>query len=359
MKGIISTQKWMAALLALLLTSSISHATNPKQTQTINVLTWWGYLDNKVIVNNIEKKCGVKISFDQYYSNSEFLRRYRETAHAYDVIIFSNAIYEGIRAEVPNINSSNLYRQSDRYLPAIKKHYLEGKYPKNIVYFAHSLAGFLYNPQAIKFSSGETLQEILQKSSKKIVVMMDDAVEINKLLSFDGGSGKVGEVGETNFLQDSKIFKQLQLKTTLYIGNGFKKIYDDNNFAFAYIWSGEAIRRIKETNSRLKYFVHPKISYLSSDMLAENNNKIDTHCVAAYLTSESVMKVVQNDNYYFTPYSVIREDQDANLRVVYEDFLRLLPQLKWIDSIGPDDFENFNKAWDLIKLDILTKNEDA
>ena len=84
----------------LVLFCNCLYAADVKYNRAVNILTWWGYIDYPEIINAAEKRCHAKISFDQYYSNDEFLRRWREQRDSYDIIIFSNTIYPGIKNEI-------------------------------------------------------------------------------------------------------------------------------------------------------------------------------------------------------------------------------------------------------------------
>ena len=67
---------------------------------TINILSWVNYLSLDGASQLIEQKCNVRISYDNYYSNDEFLRRWHKTNQKYDVIIFSETIYPMIKKQV-------------------------------------------------------------------------------------------------------------------------------------------------------------------------------------------------------------------------------------------------------------------
>jgi hypothetical protein len=328
-------------------------ASNP-QKPIVNILTWWGYLDQPELIKRIEKKCDAQISVDQYFSNSEFLRRYHDQKSSYDIIIFASTVFENIRNEIPNLPKSLLWKQSNHYNRYIKIHYLKANYPANVVYFAHSISGFLFNPNTITLSGNESLQTIFNKANGKKIVLMDDSAEINKLLNManDNHAGNLSN----NYLENDKINNIIGNKSELYIGNGFKEIYKDPDFAFAYIWSGDAINRIHDA-SNLIYFIHPTLSYLSSDLLSQNNDRNATYCVSKYLSSKEALHEIENNNYYFTPYANANNIQDHTYKKLYDSFVKILPSLTWAESLPPDDFYNVNKSWDLSKLRLNARKE--
>ncbi len=147
-------------LIVLMTVSSPSQAVQNK-IPTVNILTWWGYLDYPEVVSDIEKKCNVKVSYDEYYSSSEFLRRERQ--ENYDIVIFSGTIYDLVKANI-GLKKSNLWRQSLNYNPIIRKHYLHSDFTPNVVYFLHSLTGFLWNPNVIDIYKNDSIFEIFKKA---------------------------------------------------------------------------------------------------------------------------------------------------------------------------------------------------
>lgn len=332
--------------MSLILFSSFLYAAKKHSLRTINILTWWGYFNYPQIINSAEKRCNAKISFDQYYSNEEFLRRWREQKDSYDIIIFSNTIFNVIKSEIKNINS-NLWKQSNNYNPIIKHYYLKNKYPKNIVYFAHTLTGFLYNSKSISLYPTDSIFTMFKKSQNKIVVIMDEPVEANKLLT----------LGFKNSNYSLGNFKRLYQDSNLYIENGFNNIYKSSDFAFAFLWSGDGIRQIKESGLNLQFLIHPNLSYISSDLLAQINKNKTSECVANYLSSEMALRIIENNYYYFSSYTNIKHITDHDFYDIYRQFLQALPKLKWIESVNTREFNKLTKSWDSIKLDLIRNNK--
>ena len=110
----------------------------------VNILTWWGYLDNKKITDVISKNCKADVSFDEYYSNSEFLRRWKARKSSYDIIIYSSTVETLIRDELPKskYNLKPLTKGYEKYVLDVFK---RRQYPSNSLFFLHSLTGFLWN----------------------------------------------------------------------------------------------------------------------------------------------------------------------------------------------------------------------
>jgi len=65
-----------------------------QQSSQVNVLTWWCYLDKPWVSTYIQEKCHVSLSFDEYYTNDEFWRRWASQKSNYDIIIFEDIFYK-------------------------------------------------------------------------------------------------------------------------------------------------------------------------------------------------------------------------------------------------------------------------
>jgi ABC-type thiamine transport system substrate-binding protein len=331
----------------IFLLTPLSHAsTNDKK---VNILTWWDYLNYPGLIEDAEKKCRVKISFDEYFSNDEFLRRWEGQKDNYDIIIFSDTIYGIIKNRVPNIKQSTLWRQSKLYNPVVKLHYRNNKYPHNIVYYIHSMTGFLWNPENIKLSGNDSLSAIFNKASNNFVVIIDDPIEAKKLL--ESSLAKKSN-GEALTLQN---FKELIQNSEVYITNNYSQIYKKSKFAFSFTWSGEAIVDIMESHKKYEFLIHPKLSYISSDLLAQISNKNNALCVAKFLTTKNSMSVIQRNDFYFSPYTDYSNVNNPIFKDIYKKFIATLPTLPWLDSIDNNTFQKTNMAWQLIKLEVNKK----
>jgi hypothetical protein len=339
-KGYMNPSNCVAVMLIMLLTSSVGYAAKVNQTPSVNVLSWWGYLDHPEITKAAEAKCGVKISFDQYFSNDEFLRRWEGQKDNYDLIIFSQTIYNAIINKIPKIIDSKLWLQSKSYNPIIKKHYEQSNYPHNVVYFIHALTVFLWNPSNVELHKEDSIINMFEKSRGKFVILIDDPVEIRKLI----------ESGNEKFSFDSHDFNEIVKGSSLYISNNYNKIYENDKFAFSFLWSGEAVANVLESNKKHKILIHPKLSYISTDLLAQTSDKVKASCVAEYLSGKAVLATVQNHEYYFSPYTDYSKVENSAFKEMYMDFISLLPKLGWIESLSENNFQAINKKWQLIKI---------
>lgn len=336
-------------LLLLLIVINVSAYAKNNNKPTVNVLTWWGYLNYPEIKNEIEKKCNVNISYDEYYSNDEFLQRFSKEHNNYDITIFSYTIYNLIKDKIA-LKHSDLWKNSLQYNPIIKQHYDQGKFPPNVVFFQHSLTGFLWNPAIINISPSDQIFSIFNKAKTNLVVMIDDPVEATNLMKL-GFREQNKNISDSNILTINN-FKQLTQNSKVYITNGDNNIYNKPNFAFAYSWSGDAIAIITNSKNNDQFLIHPKLSYITADFLAVLNNKPEVNCVAKVLSSSEILNFIQNKDYYFSPYINENNIPKSKFRNIYLDFLKKLPELTWITPASSQYFDMLYKTWESVKVNL-------
>lgn len=317
----------------------------------VNILSWWGYLDDPQIAKIVDDKCKVSMSHDIYYTNNEFLRRVSTNKNRYDLIIFSQAMYEQIKNQLPN-SKINLSIFAKSFNPIIEKEYNSQNFPKNVIFFMHSLSGFLWNPAVIHLSSKDDINQIFKKANNNIIVMIDDPAEVWNLIdkAYYNNQNRPQEKSDELTLTN---FKKLTQHTKVYVSNNFNQVYDQANFAFAFGWSGDAIVYMKQANKNFKFLIHPKLSYISSDLLAAINNKHQTQCVARVLMSKPVLDIVQKNTYYFSPYGDYNQLKLPIYRKVYKEVFAKLKYIPWLEGpLTSNEFQGMVNAWSDIQLNI-------
>ena len=349
-------KKIFLCVIILLIFSQISAAANKKN--AVNVLTWWNYLNYPEVSEVVKKECGVDLHYDEYFSISEFLRRFNAHKDSYDVIIFSNTIYKLLEDKIKR-KDSDLYKVSDQYDRCVKNHYLSNKYAANVVVFVLSFPGFLWNPKVMDLSKDDTIFSIFKKAKDNVVVLIDDPVEVWALIN-----QKVNqEVLRNNFPSLKKYseavplgsLKKLIQSAVIYVADGYNKLYDKDNFAVAFQWSGEVVYILKKMKKELKFILPPTLSYISSDMLAELNTRPATRCVAKTLASKKVLDIIQEKTYYLSPYGTYKSVTDPAFRYVYDQLDRNMCKLKWLESISPDGYKGLVHEWREIQLSTPVK----
>lgn len=302
------------------------YSLNPKG--VVNILTRHNYLSSPEISSLIQNRCGVKISFDEYYSSRECYKRLTiiQGFHNYDIIIFPNEIFEIIKSSI-KLNKSNLSDSAKGYNKDIKKHYLENNYPSNIAYFSLSTPGFIWNPNTIKIDSTDSIDKMFEKAKNNNVVLINNYVGLWQLIK-----------PLKNSLRPSILeqFKEITKDRKTYITNGYNKIYDKEDFAFQH--SGDAVAIIKKSkNKHLKFLVHPQYSFMSIDLLAALNSRQETQCVAKVLSGKDALEIAQKNTYFLSPYNDSISNSDPTFKEVYKN----KHKIPWLTSFLKNDTKWF------------------
>lgn len=334
-------------IVVFLLSLSVNAESKSQQHSPVNILVWWNYLDKK-IADEAEKKCNVKISYDEYYSNGEFIRRFNTQMREYEIVIFSSTIYELIKKNIPEFNT-NLWMQSLTYHPISKQHYEKEKYKKNVIYFVHTLTGFLFNKRLISLLPQDSAYSIFSKAKNNVVVLTDDPVEVIKLINLDISS-KDKQLSTKIAIEQ---FKKTTQNSHVYITNDYATLFQKNNFAFSYSWSAIAMIYLNRFDKKMEdygFLIHPSLSNISTDLLVQLKDEKHVNCVANFLSDKKTLNYIQNKIFYFSPYWDINNVKDPNFKKIYAETLKKLPELGWISSVNTNYFEEINRSWELLKL---------
>ena len=315
------------------------------QTQYVSVLTWWGYLDNSWISEMVDSECGVKLSYDSYNSNEELIRRWNEGKSKYDVLIFSNTIYSALKKEII-LKNSKLYRNAEHYHPVIRQQYEKSHFPRNVAYFLHSLTGFIWNPRIINLVDTDNVVGVFQKAKSNMTVIIDDPLETQMLLFSEDSS-----LVDKNSILTYHKFKKITQNSKVFISNQLNQVYDQDNFAFAYQWSGIAIAELIK-QPKYKFLINKNLSYVSTDLIAQLQDNKPAACVANLFSSKKFLSKMQNDAYYFSPYGNADNISNAQFRAIYKDFLTQISKLSWIRPISLSQLKELNHQWDITKYEL-------
>ncbi|MFZ2314564.1 MAG: hypothetical protein WAW86_02755 [Gammaproteobacteria bacterium] len=319
--------------------------------KTVNVLTWWGYLDDPATKKLVKKECDAFLSYDSYTSNDDMLRRWDINASKYDVLIFSDTIYNSIKDKIV-LNNSELWKKSKDYTPAIKKEYNSSHFPHNIAYFAHSLTGFVWNPAVVHLTKDDTAKTAFKKAKNNKVILLDDPVEISMLLEMPKKNKDRNEKNQISL----EHFKPLIQESKIYISNEVNKIYSYRDFAFSYQWSGVAFSDDKNIKA-YKFLINQHLSYVTTDVIAQIKDRKIAACVAGVLSSKQFLSKVQNKSKYFSPYGNIDAVPEGSFKETYKNFLTNLPKLHWLKPPSPVQLKKLNHEWDKVKYE-LTQNRE-
>ena len=342
-------------LTSILLIASACYASDVKKVENVNVLVWYGYLDNPEITKIVNEKCHVKMSHDIYYSNDEFLNRYSDN---YDAIIFSDTIYNLIRDKIlAKKNTIDLSSTIQNFNKKIRKHYYTEDFPKNVSYFMHSLTGFWYNPAIMNIKGDSSTLEIFKQANNNIVIMLDDPVEIWFLINTALGkkSTEIHDINQSIPLTYNN-FEKVIKNTKVYISNNNNQIYQNPGFAFAYTWSGDVISYTEDEADKFEFYVNPGSSYVSTDLIASLSNRKATSCVVKTLLSKEVLNKVEKDTQYFSPYLDYNSVDNKRYQQLYDKALKDIELLPWLPKVNSEQYELLSKQWVDIQVDLKKNN---
>lgn len=318
--------------------------------KTINAIAFFGLLDDPRITKVIENKCNVKFSHDVYYTNSEFLTAFNQHRNDYDVMIFSNIAYGSVKDQLPKFDS-NIWKVSNGYYPYFKNYYKTHNYAHNVAFFTHAMVGFLYNPAVINITPNQSIFDIFNNAKTNDVILVDDSGEIGSLLT-TAYKDKYKINSQTKLTYDN--LKKLTQDSHVYITSDFNKVYDNPKFAFAYMWSGDALLYIKKSHKPYKFIMPTNATSVCTDLLVQMKDTPEAKCVADVLASPLMSKYMEDDTYYFSPYFK-NEINDNSYVTIYN---QAKDNLQYYNMIPPAyDFQNYyNSDWDDIKLKFIDSN---
>lgn len=317
------------------------------QRPNVNILAWWGYLDDPTLIARTEKTCNVKISHDIYYSNDEFLRRWRGSEENYDIIIFTESIYHSAQPNLPQIDTP-LWKEAYEYNPIIRSHYFKKEFPHNVVYYAHALTGFLWNKSLITINPTDSFQKIFSQPDNHTVAVIDDPLEIKLLI--DSGLFQNKNTSIDKSISAFNHIETLFNNSKIIPINNYRQLSTQKDIAIIFTWSGEAIEGAINHSDNWEFTINQNLSQISSDLLAQTKKSNAALCVAQHLTSKPEMSFMQNNSFYFSPYLDDSKVTNKHFRKIYTDFLQLLPNIKWLSSINDTDLKKLNTAWAITKI---------
>ena len=294
----------------------MSHTSYSKNNPVVNILTWWDYLNVGDIKKTIENDCKCTISYDEYYSTNDFLKRYANQAAQYDILIFSDSIYQVMKDNLPKIKV-DVKDILKKYHPSVRKHYNDQQYTDNMMIFDMATSGFLYNKKNTQIEGSDKIDDLFNKSKDKVVSIGDDYAEVYTLF------GKIPSP------LDFKRYKS-HVKD-LIITNKLDRIPYDKDFSFSYSWSGETlVYLVNQDNSDLDLFVHQDLSHISKDIVVMILDSPEKRCVYKRLVSEDIVKKVTESELYFSPFGP-QDRKNSVFKKVEADFFSKIEKLKWLN----------------------------
>ncbi|MCX4030435.1 hypothetical protein H0A36_26840 [Endozoicomonas sp. SM1973] len=332
-------EKVAIALLSLLSTN-FCLASELQYDKTVRILTWWGYLDHDDLVREVETACKVNISYDEFYSNPEFIRRSQE--RKYDLLIYSDTVGDFVEKKMPmpGIDLSDI---ANSYHPVVRDQFKQEQHAKNTLYFVLSGTVFLWNADLVSLTSNDSISDIFNKGKGKTVALLDDYVEILTLLMNEKHHEK------------ADIFSMLKSVlggSNLIITNNLGRILKSKDFAIGYAWSGEAIISMSETNQNIKAMMHPSLSHISKDLVSLLSSDSASLCVAKAFTGKKFISDVAERSFYFSPYKKESHAGNTVYDRLYKEFNTKIGELVWLKKFTVEENKFFEKKWLQIKVDL-------
>ena len=309
------------------------NASSPKG--TVNILTRQMYLESPEIASIVRDKCGVEISYDEHCSDVECSRIISTSRdfYNYDIIIFPSDMYEIIKGKI-KVGYSDLNKVSKKYSADVRSHYLSYGYQDNVAYFALSLSGFVWNPAVIELSEKDSAYLMFKKAKNNTVFLTSNPTAVQNLID-----------NNQNLPYDSLVgfFNKIIQDADVYIADGYNgsKLYDKDQFAFAFQRSGDAVYVIVNSkNKNLTFLVHPKYSFIVSDMIAELNTRPETLCAARVLASKEVLDIVQKETYCLSPYGTYKLVDEPVFQKVYKPLFDGTHKARWLSHFVKNTKDN-------------------
>ena len=303
---------------------------------SVNILSWVGYFD-ETIINKLQKQCKTTVSLDQYYSSSEFLRRFQK--QEYSIAIFPASVYNLVSDKIVNYGIS-FNDIKENYHQNILSSFDTQDFT-NAAIFALSITGFLYNPKQIEIDKNDEIKTIFSKAKNKKITILD-APSI-KLIS--------SKKNFSNLTDSVKEFKQLLNGTNYFIINDTFKIVKEKDFAFSFIWVGSAYKRIRE-HPHLKFIVLPRLSYITADLIAAMDKTTETSCVAKQLAGKEVLEPILSRAFYFSPYGIPEKIENSAFAKEYNNYINNIGKLMWHESLNKEDYQIRVNLWQRIKIEM-------
>jgi hypothetical protein len=325
----------------------IFNTANTFANEAVNVLSWWGYLSDKSQLAKIEQKCGTKISVDEYYSNSEFIRRWNNSNVKYEVLLYSNTVHNFIKDQVAN-KGKDISQILDDYNPNIKKKYLSRNYSNNTALFVLSFTGFLWNKKSIQINKKQTISDIFKISKNKRVLLLDDYLEISRLIKASEKNNENPYDQLLSLTNDSKV----------YVTNMSDGLISRDDFAFAYIWSGEAMGKLPKYKN-MEFLIHPKLSHVSYDLVSLISKDDKATCVAKELTGKSFLSYIQGKYAYLSPFAVTKDFNKNKSKKFLSMLLEKVDDLHWLEPAKTEDYHQQDKLWKRAKLKLMKRLKNS
>jgi hypothetical protein len=318
----------------------------------VSILTWWGYLDTPEI-KQLSNACQVNIQLTEIYSSEQFIQSFKEQ-RPYDISIYPADLYPNYKQAFPELGKT-ITQITKEYHPKIKAQYNQQAFSEDTLYFQHAVMLFLSN-KAIDQKTFD-LEHLFEGANQGRVILPNSFELIDRLL----------EQGNPT------VASQYWDKLKIAVQNGSIELSDfgtsvyGKDFSLAYQVSGELLNpnitwpSTKDNDGNLSHpeiSLHPKYSFVASDILSLNSHSQTAYCIATHLASQEFLKHISNTNFYFSPFGDSPEALTTNSPEL--DFFGVADQLFWL---APKHRNNYSpkavKAWEAIQSTINNQTNNS
>lgn len=347
-------------------------------TESVKMISWWGYFDEPVNMPALEEHCNASISIDDYFTNGEFVRRSQQ--NQYDILIYSETASDLVNRKFEN-NSVDISSLADEYHPIIKEKYSSERRKSNTVFFALSGTLFLWDDNEVKLQRYDSILDILKLNKSKPFVFLDDPLEVYSILKHGLSDSEKETLGgkPLEFYGIEDYFKSEEVV----FSNHFHYILKTLDFSVSYAWTGEGIkhyRRIKEkvetlqqqellntptqnadasdndkaktnsANADYRYGFHKNFSHIAKDLITLNSNSRAARCVAESIASGRFHDEVMSSNYYMSPTLKVPANADDEYKAMLGDFNSKVTDMNWKEELNKTQYQKLDVYWQTMKL---------
>lgn len=314
-----------------------------ENSMAVNIISWWGYF-NKEIISELERECACKVSYDEFYSIDEFLRRFQE--QEYSIAIFPQSTYNFVSHKIAQ-KGANISHIKKTYAPNVLSSDFAKNLPDNVGIFAIEAAGFLYHTEKLNIDPSKSLEEIFTQLKGKKIIILDNPIEPMKLVA------KLGENLDPS--EAIQRFKKLFTGIEVILSNDIANFINDDQIVLLHAWIGNSYEIIKKY-PKFKFFHHPKVSYIGGDLIASLNNSVETSCVVRALSGKKFNTKILSRDFRMSPFGILSSSnidiEKLYLSVNNEFFDQTYNNLKWHGRPSISEFHKISDLWQKIKLEI-------
>lgn len=295
---------------------------------SVRVLSWWGYLDNRNQLDLLSVQCNTPIDVKDYMDVEE-LQDFAAKDY-YDIYIYPWSYHKTIASDLP-FDGPDMTTLTADYHPAILEQYHAHNMPKDSLFFQHATLGFVYDKRRVPDLTQLTTDTLFELASDGHVYLMDEIKHLNDLLQ---------PTSEESTALDNWIRLYQMIHSRLqwhqansmgfYFTNYTSKMLN-RHLVLGVIDSGELINphidwsavTQGQPDKQLGFGIHPKLSQVNSDILALKTHAEAAVCVAKAMGSREFLRQISRENYYFSPFADPIPGLTAATASIHQDFTNM------------------------------------